>query len=168
MQTLTLKGKRVVITGASSGIGRACAILASQLGAKVMLVARREDKLRETISLMDGDGDHDIYACDVTDSPALANLVARTGKIDGLVHAAGIGPMCPVGMIDRAHVESVFRINFFSFLELMKHYSKVRNRNEKLSVVAVSSVSAMAGWGGGGRLLRLQGRAERKYTLSCN
>lgn len=136
------------MTGASSGIGRACAIVASQLGASVVLTGRRVDALDETLRQMANQDRHLVYPCDISDSTAVAELVRFGGKIDGLVHAAGIGPMCPIGFVDEEHVQSVMRPNYFAFLELMKHYSKAKNRADRLSVVAVSSVSALAGWGG--------------------
>lgn len=57
--------------------------------------------------------------------------------------------MCPIGMLTQEHIDSVMRTNYYSFLELMKHYSKKKYRNDHLSVVAVSSVSSRSGWGGG-------------------
>lgn len=149
MNLVDLSGKRILVTGASSGIGRACAILISQLGGSVVLTGRRAEALDETLRQMENQGRHLIHPCDICDSTAVAELVKAGGKIDGLVHAAGIGPMCPIGFIDEAHVQSVMKTNYFAFLDLMKHYSKAKNRVGKLSVVAISSVSASAGWSGG-------------------
>lgn len=145
---MDLSDRRILVTGASSGIGRSCAILAAELGASVVLTGRRSDALDETLRRMVNRDRHLIYPCDITDFATIDGLVKAAGKIDGLVHAAGIGPMCPIGFVDEAHVQSVMKTNYFAFLELMKHYSKAKNRAEKLSVVAVSSVSALAGWGG--------------------
>lgn len=144
-----LTGKRILVTGASSGIGRACAILVSQLGASVVLTGRRSAALDETLCHMKNQDHHLIFPCDICNPIAIAELVKASGKIDGLVHAAGIGPMCPIGFVDDEHIQSVMKTNYFAFLELMKHYSKAKNRSDRLSVVAVSSVSALAGWGGG-------------------
>ena len=147
MNPISLQQRRILVTGASSGIGRACAVMASQLGATAVLTGRREAALEETRSLCQGDG-HMIIPGDIASSDFISELVNRAGKIDGLVHAAGIGPMCPVGMLTGDQIESVMRTNYYSFLELMKHYSKRKFRNERMSVVAVSSISAMSGWGG--------------------
>lgn len=141
-----LVDKRILVTGASSGIGQACAILASRLGASVILTGRRSNALDETWNKMENQDRHMIHPCDICDPSAVAGLVKAGGKIDGLVHAAGIGPMCPIGFVDEELVQSVMRTNYFAFLELMKHYSKAKNRSDKLSVVAISSVSALAGW----------------------
>lgn len=149
MNLVDLTGKRVLVTGASSGIGRSCAILSSNLGASVVLVARRADKLQETLSMMSSQDRHIVIPCDIAEPESIAGMVSNAGKIDGLVHSAGVAPMCPVGFVDGDQVDSTFRVNYFSFLELMRHYSKAKNRNSTLSVVAVSSVSASVGWSGG-------------------
>lgn len=146
---LDMTGKRVLVTGASSGIGRACACMLSKLGAIVVLTGRRVEALMETQRNMVNPDTHLILPCDVGNFSAIEELVAATGKIDGFVHSAGAPSMIPIGTFDEVNAQEVMRINFFSFLEFMRHYSKQRNRNESLSVVAVSSVSAFAGWSGG-------------------
>lgn len=147
MTPYSLKGRRILVTGASSGIGRACAICATTLGAEVILTGRRLPALEETLAQCSGK--ELVIAGDLTSQEFVRELVERAGKIDGLVHAAGVGPMCPVGMLTAEHIESVMRTNYYSFLELMKHFSKNKYRNANLSVVVVSSVSAESGWGGG-------------------
>ena len=147
MKPFGLSGKRILISGASSGIGRACAICASRLGAQIVATGRRIGALQETLALCDGNV-HQVIAGDIAESKFVCELMEKAGKIDGLVHAAGIGPMCPVGMLTDEHVESVMRANYFSFLELMKYCSKKKYRNDHLSVVAISSVSAFCGWSG--------------------
>jgi len=148
MNPFDLTGKRILITGASSGIGRACAICASELGAVVVLTGRRRNALDETLAKCAGLR-HVAITGDITSNEFVRQMVEDAGRIDGLVHAAGIAPMRPVGMLTAEDVESVMRVNSYSFLELMKHYSKSKFRNGKLSVVAVSSVSAESGWSGG-------------------
>lgn len=143
----SLDGKRVLITGASSGIGRACAVAASRLGANLVVTARRKDALEDTLSICTGEG-HVAIPGDIASPAFIGELVAKGGKIDGLVHAAGVGPMCPVSIQTMEQVELVMRTNYMSFLELMKYYSKNRYRNPSLSVVAISSVAAFSGWGG--------------------
>ena len=152
MIPMNLHGKRILITGASSGIGRACAICAAEVGATVILTGRRADALEATLDQCVGDG-HSIIPGDITSSDFIGKLSMRTGKIDGLVHAAGIGPMCPIGMLTEEHVNSVMKTNYYSFLELMKYYSKNKYRNACLSVVAISSVASNSGWGGLSRIV---------------
>ena len=146
---IDLKGRRILVTGASSGIGRACAVLAAQLGATVVLTARREAALKETLAQMDAPERHAVIPCDLTDSAALADLVREAGPISGLVHAAGVCPVSLIGAMEPAGMAAAFKLNAQAFLELMRHYAKARNRAGDLSVVAISSVSAQAGWAGG-------------------
>lgn len=145
---MNLTGRNILVTGASSGIGRACAVTLSKLGAAVVLSARREKELQETLAMMEGSG-HSIFVCDFSDSAEISKLTAQAGKLDGLIHSAGIFPMSPIMFAGEDEMEEAFKVNCFSFLDLMKHYSKAKNRAEKFSAVAISSVSAFAGWAGG-------------------
>jgi len=145
----SLTGKRILITGASSGIGRACAILAAELGASVVLTGRRGEELEATQRQMVDQGSHTVIAGDIVSNEFVRELVGEAGILDGLVHAAGVCPMCPVGILTSEQVEAAMRTNCYSFLELMKYYSRSKYRNSRFSAVAVSSVSASAGWAGG-------------------
>lgn len=148
MYPYDLTGKRILVTGASSGIGRSCAMCAAALGANVIMTGRRQDALSETLLKCTGEG-HSTVAGDISSPEFVRRLVESGGRIDGLVHAAGVCPMCPVGMMTMEQVDVVMKTNYYSFLELMKYYSKNKYRNHSLSVVAVSSVSSRSGWGGG-------------------
>lgn len=148
MMPFSIVGKRILVTGASSGIGRACAICATHMGAHVILTGRRLVALEETVSRCVGEG-HVCVVGDISSPQFVKELVEKSGRIDGLVHAAGIAPMCPVGVITEELSVDVMRTNFYSFVELMKYYSKTKYRNENLSVVAISSVSSEVGWAGG-------------------
>jgi NAD(P)-dependent dehydrogenase (short-subunit alcohol dehydrogenase family) len=148
MNLVDLTGKRVLVTGASSGIGRACAILAAELGASVVLTGRRSDALDETWRRMENPDQHLIVDGDITSADFVQELAQTVGKLDGLVHAAGIGPAVPIGMVDAVHVETVFRTNYVAFLDLMRVFGKTKYRNTPFSAVVVSSIAAEAGWGG--------------------
>ena len=144
-----LGGMRILVTGASSGIGRACAVLAAKLGASVILTARREEALKKTLDLMPNRSRHLVCPCDLADSAQVADLVAKAGKLSGLVHAAGVCPRCLVGASDAAQEDETFKVNYGAFMALMRQYAKSCNREKTLSVVAVSSVAASAGWATG-------------------
>lgn len=146
---MSLKGKRILITGASSGIGRAVAEVTAQLGAATVLVARRADKLAEVRAGLPQSTKHLICPGDVTDNMFLEELFetsTRDGRLDGIVHAAGIGPTQPIGFSDPDFVEDVHRTNALSFLQLMRLATRMKYRNCPYSVVAVSSIAALAGW----------------------
>ena len=148
MKPYELTGRRILVTGASSGIGKACAIAAAEMGATIIMTGRRFEALEDSRKSCRGEG-HVVIPGDITSSEFVGSLVEKAGKIDGLVHAAGIASMCPVGMLTDEHIASVMKTNYYSFLELMKYYSKKRYRGEHFSVVAISSVSCEGGWGGG-------------------
>ena len=151
-----LTGKRILVTGASSGIGRACAIRAVELGASVVAVGRREAALEETrqlalASVPESEGRFVGQVCDLAVEGAAAELIAKTaadGKFDGVVHAAGAGPTMPIGMVDRKFATDMMTVNYFVFLEIMKAFTRTKWRNPVFSAVAVSSISAAAGWPG--------------------
>lgn len=149
MNLIELRHKRILITGASSGIGRACAIRASELGASVVLTGRRLDALEETRRLMTNQESHTVIAGDISSPDFIKSLANAAGILDGLVHAAGVCLAIPVGMIDRSLLIESIQTNYFAFMELMKLYSKKRYANIGFSAVAVSSVSAEVGWAGG-------------------
>lgn len=147
-----LTGKRILITGASSGIGRACAEVCARLGAALLLVGRNEQRLGETLAALTGNG-HETAAADLADPAEIAGLFARhvgpDAPLAGMIHAAGIAPIAQLNMTTPETVNEVMSVNYYSFLELTKELSKKRHRAPTVSLVAVSSVSACAGWRGG-------------------
>lgn len=145
---VTLEGKRILVTGASSGIGRACAVMAASLGASVTLVARRAEALEETCHLMVEPERHRCLTWDFASGQDVAPLFAdilKDGKLNGLVHAAGIGPAMPLAAIDMQEAKRVMEVNWLSFLALMKQCAKKRVAEPGFSVVVISSTSALSG-----------------------
>ena len=96
----SLSGKMIIITGASSGIGRQCAIDCSKMGARVALIARNEERLKETRGKMERPEEHFYYSLDLAQSDKIMelveNIVISHGRIDGFIHAAGIEKTLPV------------------------------------------------------------------------
>lgn len=84
----SLDGKTILVTGASSGIGRGIAVTCSKMGATVIVNGRNTSKLNETLSLMEGEN-NSLAVGDLTDSQALARVVGLLPKLDGVVHCAG-------------------------------------------------------------------------------
>lgn len=148
MNVFSLEGKRILVTGASSGIGRATAVAAAALGAEVVLTARRADALEETRRLCPGGG-HRVVAGDLADPAFPRRLVEAAAPLDGLAHVAGVCPVAPAGGFSAARAEAAMRVNCLSFLELMRLLARPAFRAPAFSAVAVSSVSAAVGWSGG-------------------
>lgn len=138
---MSLVGKTILVTGASSGIGQAIAIECSKLGATVICTARNEERLKQTISMMEGEG-HSYVAANLTDTSSLDNLVDQLPKLDGVSHNAGIG----ISMLTSfAKDEEVFRIineNTLSMVQLQTRLLKKRKINKKASLVFMSSIGA--------------------------
>lgn len=146
---LDLSGKHILITGASSGIGRACAIQASKLGAKVTLIARREEMLQETVSLMENSDIHSYRVFDVSNTDEIEALVkeivASEGAFDGFVHAAGIGQGRMLKQTKPGYVKNMYDIHTFAFFEFTRCLSSRKNLNQGASIVGISSVGAVKG-----------------------
>lgn len=146
----SLDGKIVLITGASSGIGRQCAIDCSKMGAKVILVARNEDRLNETLSLMDGDG-HLICSYDLANLNGIGNLVSevvsKVGKINGFIHAAGIEMTKPIKLLSVEDYEQVFKINSLSGFEFVHHLANIKNMEKCGAIVLIASITGVIGRG---------------------
>ena len=146
---MELSNKHIIITGASSGIGKACAIQASRLGAKVTLIARREDKLRETINLMEEQDKHAYYCFDLNNTEniesLIKNIITEQGTVDGLCHAAGIATPRPLKLSKPNYVSKMFSVHIFAFAELVRVLSLKHNLNDGASLVGISSVAAERG-----------------------
>lgn len=145
---MDLSGKHFIITGASSGIGRASCILASQLGAKISMTARNEERLRETLSLMSGEG-HEYYIYDFNDingiEALIKSIVDKNGTIDGLVHCAGICHNRPIKLDTPESVEKMLRISYFAFVEIIRTALSKKRTNKGASYLGISSVASMGG-----------------------
>ncbi|MDE6246474.1 MAG: SDR family oxidoreductase [Muribaculaceae bacterium] len=144
----SLEGKTILVTGASSGIGRSTAIEASNLGARIILVARDENRLKETQAALSGQG-HRIIAADLTDEMALNNLVEECGALDGVVLCAGKGLTRPVQFCDRSRFDEIFNINFFSTAELLRLLYKKKRLVKGASAVLITSMGGTHVFSGG-------------------
>lgn len=135
----SLEGKTILITGASSGIGRATAIECSRMGANVIITARSKERLQETYEMLDGSENRQIIA-ELTNNDDLGSLVATVGKIDGVVLCAGKGKTLPVLFSTREEFDDIYNVNFFSQVELLRLLTKKKCLNINSSVVVISSI----------------------------
>ena len=142
---IDLTGKTIIVTGASSGIGRETAILLSKLGAKLIIIARNKEKLRDTIKSLDGEGHIDI-AFDLTGFSEYSHLFGRIfencGSISGFVHSAGFSKTIPLRNMSLSDLDEMMKINYYSFMLLAKEFVKKKNVHpDGASFVAISSIS---------------------------
>ena len=107
----SLKDKTILVTGASSGIGEAIAIECSRMGASVIITARNEERLNETLLAMEGELNKYIIA-DLSIDEDIDKLAGEMPKIDGIVHCAGFTIPKPFNFISKADVDSVMKVNF--------------------------------------------------------
>lgn len=149
MQNLIdFSGRQIIIIGASSGIGKQTALTLSSLGARLILVARREDKLREVVTMLEGDG-HGFYVADISRlehiEEVFTSIKNEYGKVDGLVYSAGITSTMPLQQLKPIKIQTVFTVNFFAFIECLRQVTKKSNFNRGMRIVAVSSTASMLG-----------------------
>jgi NAD(P)-dependent dehydrogenase (short-subunit alcohol dehydrogenase family) len=135
----SLDGKTVLVTGSSSGIGQETAIQCSKLGAKVIITARNEERLKETLSQMDGEG-HSMVIAELTRQEELENLVSTIDTLNGVVLCAGKGMTSPFPFSTRDKYDEIFNVNFFAPVELLRLLVKKKKLEKDSSVVFVSSI----------------------------
>lgn len=138
----SLSGKTILVTGASSGIGRATAIECSKLGAKVILIGRNEERLAETLSSMEGEG-HQSFSIDLTDTEMVESLVKDFPVLDGCVNNAGIGAKNPIAFIKKDALMQILDINAIAPIMLTKALLKKKKLVRGSSMVLTSSISGV-------------------------
>jgi NAD(P)-dependent dehydrogenase (short-subunit alcohol dehydrogenase family) len=148
MNFCKLTGKTILITGASSGIGRQTAIEVSQLGAHVILAGRDEERLSQTLASLEGEG-HQIVAGDLTDESAIFALAKDCPAIDGLVHGAGIVGPTPTKFIRQSDVSRLMRINFETPVLLTARLLLLKKMRDKGSIVFLSTIATQTPYFGG-------------------
>ena len=146
------KGKKFLVTGASSGIGRELSIFLSNLGAFVYITARDKIRLKETFGLLSGDG-HKWYSADLSISDEIVELMNSAysdfGQLDGLIHCAGVQHTLPLQMISEDSYDKIFNINTKSALFLSREFRRKGRYNPNgSSIVFLSSAAALSGESG--------------------
>ena len=137
----TLHGKTVLITGASSGIGRCMAIQVSMAGAQVILTGRNIQKLQETYQELRPDQNRYVVA-DLNNEDEIVQLVKNMPLLDGVVHSAGVIKRLPLKSITKNSLQDLMQINFFAPAILTQQLHKNKLLKKDASVVFISSVAA--------------------------
>lgn len=137
----SLEGKTVLITGASSGIGRTAAIECSKMGAKCVITGRNQERLQETFDQLEGEGHQQIIA-DLSTQDGIDLLVEKSPNIDGLVNNAGIGRNKPIQFIKQDDLDYVFQTNTFAPMLITRSFMKKKKINQGGSIVFTSSIAA--------------------------
>lgn len=139
----TLVGKQILVTGASSGIGKAIAVACAKMGATVIVTGRNVERLNETLNLM-SEGDHKAISADLTKAEDIESLVAELPKLDGLVQCAGVGSRVPCKNIGKEDLQHVFMPNVEAPILFQTAILSKRKINKAASIVYVASRAANA------------------------
>jgi NAD(P)-dependent dehydrogenase (short-subunit alcohol dehydrogenase family) len=143
-----LEGRRILVTGASSGLGRATAAALGGLGARVVLVGRDPGRLAAAAAAVPGGGgqaERFDVAATAEVGPWLAGLAKAGGPFDGLVHAAGQHAFTPLRTLDLDEVGALMRVNFESALALAQAFRRRGVHRGGGSIVLLASVAGLAG-----------------------
>lgn len=138
----SLKDKTILITGASSGIGMATAVECSRMGARVVITARNEERLINTLNLLSGDG-HSYFVGDMTEDVALDNLVDLLPALDGVVNNAGVTKTVPVQFIKKKAIDDILSVNTVAPILLTQQLTKKKKIRQGGSIVFTSSISGI-------------------------
>lgn len=138
----SLMGKTILVTGASSGIGRATAIECSRMGAKLIISARNESRLIETLAQLEGNDHHSII-CDLYHEDSIDKLVEELPEIQGLVNNAGFTKILPLKFIDITELKGLFQVNTIAPILLLQKLLKRKKIKKGASVVFTGSLAGL-------------------------
>ena len=138
---LSLDNKCIFVTGASSGIGRSVAIECAKMGARLFITGRDNERLQETLSMLEG-SDHEAIVADLLHNSDIMGLVAKLPSLDGIVFSAGINDKSLVKFVNEEKIARMFGTNFTAPLLLIQALLKQKKMNKGASVVLISSISA--------------------------
>lgn len=154
---IDLKNKVIIVTGAGSGIGRETSRVLTEEGAVVIMLDISAEGLSETAAIC-GSNSHS-YPIDLTDPKSISAVVEemteKYGKLDGLVHCAGISSRKPLNVLNKEGFEKILNVNFYAFVDLVKVFAKKKYSNDGSSIVVMSSISSIRGY-----------KAKSEYNVS--
>lgn len=138
----SLAGKTILVTGASSGIGRGIAIECSKMGALIVLSGRNEQRLQETLASLEGEG-HVVLGGDLNNEDTRNNIVKKMPEVDGIVYCAGMSQIKMAKFLDMSSLEDIFQTNVFSPLMLNTLLLKKKIIKKNSSIIFISSISGV-------------------------
>ncbi len=147
LNMIDLSGKKILITGASSGIGRQVAIACSANGARTIISGRSLSGLKETAQLMSSQPE--IITCDLSVESEIEQLAKSIDNLDGMAHCAGVIQPFAIKFIKSKHILELLQINLFSGILLCSSFLRNKVLNHGASIVFISSVSAHHPYTGG-------------------
>ncbi|CAD5253138.1 MAG: SDR family NAD(P)-dependent oxidoreductase [Imperialibacter sp.] len=145
-----LTNEHIIVTGASSGIGRQCAIAFSRLGANLTLLGKSEERLNDTLSQLERKKEHQFFCLDLLKSEEMETVVElsvkKLGKVHGLVNSAGIATTIPLRSVTNAKMEDFFSVNVFGAINLTRIVTKRYFMSpNKGSIIFIASIIGVVG-----------------------
>lgn len=134
----TLVGKQILVTGASSGIGKGIALACAKMGATVIVTGRNVERLNETLNLLPA-GDHKAVSADLTKAEDIDCLIGELPKLDGLVQCAGVGSRIPCKQISKNDIAQVMQPNLEAPILLQTAILAKKKINKASSIVYIAS-----------------------------
>lgn len=138
----SLSDKTILVTGASSGIGKSIAIECSRMGAQLCISGRNSERLNETFNELEG-SNHQQFVADLSRDEEIEKLVLSLPKLDGIVHVAGIVKPKPFQFLNREELNEVMNINFYAPVLLTNLLIRKKLVNKNSSIVFISSISGV-------------------------
>lgn len=138
----TLQSKTILVTGASSGIGKCIAIRCSEMGANVIVTGRNEERLSDTITQLSCEGTHTSIIWDLSKHDTINDFVSQLPELDGVVMDAAIFDTTVVRHLKQEKMHTMFNTNTFANIVLVQSLLKQRKLKKNSSVVFISSVAS--------------------------
>ena len=142
MNAFSLEGKTILVTGSSSGIGRGIAVECSKMGARIILNGRDENRLNETLGMLEGKG-HQILVADISKQEEIDRLVEEVPALDGCVLNAGIPQVCPVKHFKRNDIEEIFNVNTIAPMMITSGLLKKKKISRGSSIVLIEAIAGV-------------------------
>lgn len=136
----SLEGKTILITGASSGIGRGIAVECSKMGAQIIINGRNEERLHNTLSQLEGKK-HSMINADISTQEGLEKVLTEVTELDGFVNSAGVPSLIPLKQITRDYLENILNVNTIAPITLTAGLIKRKKIKNKSSIVIISSIN---------------------------
>ena len=144
-EIFSLTGKTILVTGASSGIGRAVAQQCAAAGATCILTARNQERLQQTLTSLNGEG-HSVIVADLSTVEGVQELVSALPKVNGIVCCAGVVETQMLKFTDDSDLQKLFNTNAFSAIRLIREAVQQKRLQKESSIVMISSISGVVIW----------------------
>jgi NAD(P)-dependent dehydrogenase (short-subunit alcohol dehydrogenase family) len=138
----SLEGKTILVTGASSGIGRSAAIECSRIGARVIITARNSERLKQTFDSLSGKN-HEMIICDLEDTSQIEVMTNSLPELQGVINNAGYTKILPIPFIDEDSLKGILQVDTIAPILILKNLVKKKKLKQGASVVFTSSLAGL-------------------------